>query len=51
LDRLRDEGVHTMRVAVDSPEAPPELLERADLVVDGPPGVVEFLDALSPEAA
>jgi trehalose 6-phosphate phosphatase len=51
LDRLRDEGVHTLRIAVDSPEAPPELLERADVVVTGPPGVVELLDALSDEAA
>jgi trehalose 6-phosphate phosphatase len=51
LDRLRDEGVHTVRVAVSSPEAPIELLERADIVVDGPPGVVELLDALSGEAA
>jgi trehalose 6-phosphate phosphatase len=46
LDRLRDDGVHTVRVAVDSPEAPPELLERADVVVNGPGGVVELLDKL-----
>jgi trehalose 6-phosphate phosphatase len=47
LDLLRDEGMHTLRVAVDSAEAPPELLERADLVVPGPRGMVELLDELS----
>lgn len=51
LDRLREDGVHTVRVAVDSPEAPPELLERADLVVSGPAGAVELLDRLSAAAA
>ena len=51
LDVLRDEGIHTVRVAVDSAEAPPELLERADLVVKGPGGVVELLDGLSAAGA
>lgn len=46
LDLLREEGAHTVRVAVDSAEAPPELLERADLVVHGPSGVVDLLDEL-----
>jgi trehalose 6-phosphate phosphatase len=46
LDLLQDDGVHTVRVAVDSSEAPPELLERADLVVRGPSGMIELLDAL-----
>jgi len=46
LDALAEEGVATLRVGVDSSEAPPELLERADLVVEGPAGVVGFLDRL-----
>jgi trehalose 6-phosphate phosphatase len=48
LDRLATRGVQVMRVAVDSAEAPEELIERADLVVDGPGG---FLDVLSELAA
>ena len=49
LDRQRE---HTdgefgiVRVAVRSPEAPPELLGRADVIVDGPEGVAEFLRSL-----
>ena len=35
-----------VRVAVASAEAPPELLEAADLVVDGTEGVLELLRAL-----
>ena len=46
LDVLAEEGVKTLRVAVTSDEAPPELLERADLVVDGPSGAVSFLRGL-----
>ena len=46
LDRLRHEGVATMKVGVRSEEAPPELLEAADLVVDGPEGAVEVLTGL-----
>jgi trehalose 6-phosphate phosphatase len=47
LDRLAAATAATvLRVAVRSPEAPPELLARADLVVDGPPGVLEFLRAV-----
>ena len=50
LDRLaRDEGVATVKVGVRSEEAPADLLERADLVVDGPPGVVEVLRLLAEE--
>jgi trehalose 6-phosphate phosphatase len=47
LDRLEREGAATLRVAVDSAEAPPELIDRADMVVDGPAGVLEFLERLS----
>ena len=47
LDRLqREEGVATLKVGVRSKEAPPELLEAADLVVDGPEGAVEVLTCL-----
>jgi trehalose 6-phosphate phosphatase len=35
-----------VRIAVDSPEAPPELLARADAVVDGPAGLLELLRTL-----
>jgi trehalose 6-phosphate phosphatase len=48
LTRLVDERrlAHAVRVAVRSAETPTELLERADLVVDGPPGALELLDRL-----
>lgn len=35
-----------VRVAVSSPEGPPELREAADLVVDGPAGALELLKSL-----
>jgi trehalose 6-phosphate phosphatase len=49
LSRLVDEGrlTHAVRVAVRSPETPAALLERADLAVDGPQGVLELLDRLA----
>lgn len=43
LDRLAGRGAHTLRVAVSSDESPQDLLDRADLVVDGPRGVLRFL--------
>lgn len=46
LDLLADEGVSTARIAVDSDEVPPELIERADVVVENPPAALEFLRAL-----
>lgn len=46
LDRLEGDGVHTVRVAVSSQESAPELLDRADLVVEGPEGVLELLREL-----
>jgi len=46
LDQLAATGVDTVRVGVLSIEAPPEILGRADLVVDGPEGVLRFLRAL-----
>jgi trehalose 6-phosphate phosphatase len=48
LDKLRVEGVHTMRVAVHSDEEPSDLIERADMIVDGPAGVVDLLRELRP---
>jgi trehalose 6-phosphate phosphatase len=47
LDRLAERGVATVRVGVKSREAPDELMERADLVVDGPQGVVAVLRLLA----
>jgi trehalose 6-phosphate phosphatase len=48
LDRLVDDGrlAHAVLVAVRSSEAPAELLDRADLVVDGPRGALQLLDEL-----
>jgi trehalose 6-phosphate phosphatase len=48
LDVLASEGVATLRVAVNSDEAPPELLERGDVVVDGPRGAIALLKELLP---
>ena len=47
LDRLEREGLSTVKVGVRSPEAPPELLARADVIVDGPAGVLRWLRALA----
>lgn len=47
LDKLEAEGVVGVRVAVRSDEAPVELLERADIVVDGPAGVLTLLKGLA----
>ncbi|HYT26661.1 MAG TPA: trehalose-phosphatase [Actinomycetota bacterium] len=44
---LAADGVRALRVAVRSPESPPELLEEADLVVDGPEGVRDLLESLA----
>ena len=40
------QAVPVLRVCSDSAEAPAELRERADLLVDGPAGVVALLEAL-----
>lgn len=47
LDELATAGRTTLKVAVASEEAPPHLVEAADLVVDGPRGVVELLSSLA----
>lgn len=46
LDALEADGVACVRIAVRSAESPPELIERADVVVEGPQGVVGVLDDL-----
>jgi trehalose 6-phosphate phosphatase len=47
LDRLAARGVRTVRVGVRTSEAPGELLERSDLVVDGPEGALAVLHHLA----
>ena len=44
-------GLAGLRIAVRSAESPPELLELADLVVDGPPGLRTLLERWAAEAA
>lgn len=47
LDRMaRDAGMAILKVGVRSEEAPPELLDAAHVVVDGPAGAVEVLSRL-----
>jgi trehalose 6-phosphate phosphatase len=43
---LKGRGGDALRVAVDSAEAPPALIDQADVIVDGPPGLLEFLRRL-----
>jgi len=43
---LKARGGDVLRVAVDSAEAPPALLDQANVIVDGPPGLLEFLGRL-----
>lgn len=43
LDELAAGGVETIRIAVASVESPPLLVERADVVVDGPAGAEGLL--------
>jgi trehalose 6-phosphate phosphatase len=47
VSQLVAEGHRGLRVAVRSDEAPPRLLAEADLVLDGPPGVLDFLRRLA----
>lgn len=47
LDRLAGDGVAAVRVAVRDEESPPELLSRADMVVDGPGAALGLLGALA----
>jgi trehalose 6-phosphate phosphatase len=43
LDRLEQAGVHVLRVAVRGPETPQALLDRADVAIDGPRGLLGML--------
>jgi trehalose 6-phosphate phosphatase len=47
VTRLAAEGHDGLRVAVRSAEAPPPLLDQADLIVDGPNGVLDLLRRLA----
>jgi trehalose 6-phosphate phosphatase len=47
LDRLEVRGLHAVRVAVRSSEAPPALLRRADVTLDGPDGALALLADLA----
>ncbi|HLI15489.1 MAG TPA: trehalose-phosphatase [Acidimicrobiales bacterium] len=46
LDAVAAAGGWTCKVAVAGPEAPPALLEAADLRLDGPPAALAFLRAV-----
>jgi trehalose 6-phosphate phosphatase len=48
--QLAAAGGEALRVAVRSAEAPPALLAAADLVVDGPPGLLDLLRRLGAAA-
>lgn len=48
LDRLANRGVDAVKVAVRSAEAPEELVEAADIVVEGPTGLLRLLRDLGP---
>lgn len=47
LDRLEQRGLFVVRVAVRGPETPEALLDRADVAVEGPTGLVELLRQLA----
>jgi trehalose 6-phosphate phosphatase len=47
LDRLEARGGTALRVAVATDETEPELVARADLLVDGPEGALTVLRALA----
>lgn len=46
LDELRAEGLAVVKVAVRSEETPTDLVDAADLVVEGPRGLLELLSRL-----
>jgi trehalose 6-phosphate phosphatase len=46
LDELATRGISTARIAVRSDEAPVELLQAADVIVDGPEGAAGLLHTL-----
>jgi len=46
VEKLRDQGVAGLKICSGSPEAAAEVANRADLVVDGPPGIADLLESL-----
>jgi len=48
LDALERDGLFALRVGVRSSEGPSAILERSDVQVDGPAGVLALLERLSP---
>jgi trehalose 6-phosphate phosphatase len=50
MDELAREGLATAKIAVSSTEAPADLLERADEVVQEPEGMLEWLQELRAES-
>jgi trehalose 6-phosphate phosphatase len=48
IRRLRADGIPGCAIASESQETP-QVAEAADIVVDGPPGIVRFLEALADE--
>jgi len=50
VDAMRADGLGGLTVASVSPDAPPQLAQRADLVLDGPDAVVAFLRDLAAAA-
>jgi trehalose 6-phosphate phosphatase len=47
LDGLADKGLLAIKVAVRGEETPGDLVDAADVVVDGPEGLVELLGQLA----
>jgi trehalose 6-phosphate phosphatase len=47
MDRLAEGGVTGLRVAVRSEETPDALIEAADMVVEGPRGLLELLERMA----
>ena len=43
---MKARGGDVLRVAVDSADAPAALIDQADVIVNGPPGLLEFLRRL-----
>jgi len=46
LDDLRSDGIETVKVATGGAELPDEVAAAADLVVDGPQGVIDLFRPL-----
>lgn len=47
LEQLATDGIDVVRVAVAGPETPVEVIEAADVLVEGTPGVLELLESLA----